>query len=456
MKSSLKVKFLSHSYCQLCSFEDYGKVKGILCYKKLEWRGGKPKYFTYRLVYKNSLKFYTGLLPYLNEHFDINLIGQKPARFPERPLTLPRLEGIKFYRDQVKVFRQAMSKSRGVIKAPTGSGKTVLGAGLIRMYNPVNCFFLVHTQDLLYQTREEFERLLGQDVGIVGDGQYQLRPVTVATVQSMGIEELKRLDFVDMVIVDECHHASGGMYRKVLNRMYRAGVRYGLTATPRKDEEGAMWTRAVLGEQIASVSTKELVDKGRLAKPEVMFYKVPWHKDIAVLSGYRQVYNKGIIYYQARNRIICDVVKELKRNGSVLVHVKEVKHGEELERFGAVRFVHGGTDVDIRMKVKEALKRKTELAVCCTDVWGEGTDIPSLDAIVFAGGGLSEIKVLQKIGRGLRKKKGRNVVRVVDFVDMQHEYLRRHSRERYRIYEDEGWEISGVDWKEFDGRRIRK
>ena len=86
-------------------------------------------------------------------------------------------------------------------------------------------------------------------------------------------------------------------------------------------------------------------------------------------------------------------------------------------------------------------KEKKLLMVICSSIWDEGVDIPNLDAIIVAGGGMSEIKAIQKVGRGLRKTATKDSVQVIDFSDLSHKYLRKHSRERVKAYRERGWEV---------------
>lgn len=449
----MKVKQLNHSYSRLFSYEDYERVKDHLSYWKVFWRNGKREYRQWRMVYKNSLKFATGLIPYLEEVFKVDVVNGLNGLGVKKQM--PELEGITFFRDQVQVFERAREQKRGVIKAPTGSGKTVVGAGLIDMYQPAKCLFLVHTLDLLHQTRQEFERLLQEDIGLIGDGNFGWQRVTVATMQTLK-DVLLQKEGVDMVICDECHHCPSPTYRKILNRLTGCSVRYGLSATPRKDTEGKLWTHALLGGRIADISTEELIRRGRLSTPTVEFRKVPFNFDIAQLNEYRDAYNQGIVYYDVRNRMIWEAAKELERKGTVLVTVKEVRQGEELQKLGVGVFVQGSTKTETRERIKTALKNKKVKTVICSPVWDEGVDVPSLDAVIVAGGGLSEIKALQKVGRALRRTKDKSTVKVVDFLDLQHGWLRKHSRERRKVYAAEGWEVGGVPVEQFDGRRMRR
>jgi superfamily II DNA or RNA helicase len=96
---------------------------------------------------------------------------------------------------------------------------------------------------------------------------------------------------------------------------------------------------------------------------------------------------------------------------------------------------------------KELLVSGKIIALIASPIFGEGVDLPASDdfpgilGLVIADGGQSVANVLQKIGRGLRRKKGDNSLAVVDFADTTHKWLARHSQERMALYESEGFEV---------------
>jgi DNA repair protein RadD len=101
------------------------------------------------------------------------------------------------------------------------------------------------------------------------------------------------------------------------------------------------------------------------------------------------------------------------------------------------QIVTGATDNNLREEIKTTLKNKDILCVIVTSVWREGINIPSLDCVINAVGGKSDIMVLQNVGRGLRTDEGKEEILIVDFLD-PYQFLAQHSIERLRIYNDMG------------------
>ena len=124
--------------------------------------------------------------------------------------------------------------------------------------------------------------------------------------------------------------------------------------------------------------------------------------------------------------------------------IKEIDHGGNLMEVAKIMglkdilFIQGATKGEQRKEVKRALQSKEVKAVIVTVIWREGVNIPSLDCVVNAMGGKSEIATLQAIGRGLRTYKEKKEVEIVDFVDC-HKYLSQHFTMRLSIYLENNW-----------------
>lgn len=117
---------------------------------------------------------------------------------------------------------------------------------------------------------------------------------------------------------------------------------------------------------------------------------------------------------------------------------------------GPLRFGHRGDSEGRAEKILKQLREQKIQAVVST-VLGEGVDIPTLSGIVLASGEKESKQQLQRIGRGLRKKKeGENVTEIFDFIDLGHPTLAKHSKERMSIYRKEGFEVQEIAASEFD------
>ena len=346
--------------------------------------------------------------------------------------------------DQTKLVLNAVDKHRGIIKAPTGFGKTFLAGSIISCVEGIRAVFLCHTKTLVHQTIKEFEKL-GLDVGyITGTSKKLDGGVIVATVQSFHKQPQEFFNSFDMVIVDEAHHLAkiGGLYFRTLTKLI-APYRYGLTATLPTGEETKLLAEGLLGGLIDEYSLKEGTDRGILAVPKIKLIKTPT-LDLSHLRNYNDIYQAGIVENRSRNRLIIKEALNLsKQNKSVLIYITRIEHGENLIKTANILnlplfFVKGDVDGPTREEIRGKLNRKEILTILATTVFKEGVDIPELDCIIMAGGGKSEISVLQTVGRGLRRTKTKENVLIIDFIDPNH-YLAEHSVERMGVYIENGW-----------------
>ncbi|MFW8953587.1 DEAD/DEAH box helicase, partial [Klebsiella sp. R2] len=234
--------------------------------------------------------------------------------------------------------------------------------------------------------------------------------------------------------------------------------RLALTATPfmKDSTEANMRLMAVSGRIEIKLSEKYLIDKGILAKPVFLYRKIGYVPDTELLNkeltgkhinfrvsmstAYQKAYQLGITYNLARNRVIVDTAEEFKRhNLSCMTLVRHERHGQILkamleERGLVASFINGKSSAATRSaKLAELASGKIDVLIGST-ILDVGVDVPSVGAVIIAGGGKAEVELRQRAGRGLRKKKGKaNVCFIADFLDMSNKHLMSHSYERKHI-----------------------
>ena len=401
--------------------------------------------------------FHTGLVPralkYLkSEGKKVNYTSDiKPVEYDG-----PYIPGIKFRKFQKEAFKNVLSNGRGVIKAPTGTGKTIVIAGLVSCFSSENILILIHTTDLINQTIEELNGF-GLHCTEYSGKKKQISRITVATIQSFKNVVKEYADYYDVVVVDETHHASSltGSYAKVLSQL-TAPVKLGTTATLPYKEEAKWSLESLIGPVISEYKIAEAQVDRILAKPEIVVYKTPRvdsrildsstginnRKDGTEPTKYVRHYHNGVVWNTSRNFLIAEIAKKyIKEKKTVLISVVNVVHGRNISKLikGCV-FVHGATSKEDREEIKEKFIKKEIKCVVATVVWQEGLNIPSLDVCVLAGSGKSDIKVVQGIGRGLRKTKGKDKVIIIDFDDSDiSKYLKNHYEMRNKIYKKMNW-----------------
>jgi len=256
--------------------------------------------------------------------------------------------------------------------------------------------------------------------------------------------------FADNILVSNCHHISSKTFESCLKACNTSYYRYGLSATAlRKDEISNLIVRGLTGDEIVSVTNRELIDAGISASPTAYLHyvsepKIPGH------YTFDQAYEKGILNNLERNRFIVMSAKRFVEQGkSVFILVWRIAHGEVIlkmvEDIGLeVEFISGGRD-----NVQDALdkfKKKKLRCLISSTISDEGLDVPAMDVLIMGVGFKAPLKTIQRVGRALRKKSGENVVTIVDFVDAHNKkYLYKHSEDRVKEYLNMGMEIFEVD-----------
>jgi len=417
---------------------------------------------------KRSNVVLTGFIPIIKDllndlQIETEIIDKRNK--PEVNLQDIELNDIKLRDYQIETIKKAIEHERGILDMSVGAGKTEVACGIIKALN-LPTLFIVHTRPLLMQTKKRLESRLGEEIGLYGAGIKQLNKITVASIQSLysnlNTEEVQfLLKNCSLIIVDEAHHISTNTYKKVLEQS-DAYFRYGLSGTPLdREDDGSLYVIGILGNKVIEVGSKELVEQGYLSQPIVrlveFFSKLEneegeelWSFDPEIRgASWNKLYELGITHNKKRNKLICECTKRLllENKKRIMIIVKEVEHGKELQKVMEEELRHR---VPLVWSKSNGQKDKLELSkfeqgilnvIIASPIFDEGVDIPAIDAIIIAGGGKSYIKSVQRVGRGMRKYEGKENLIVVDFIDKSLPVLIRHSGSRIKTYLAENFTI---------------
>lgn len=432
------------------------RVERKIC--MLECRGDQSHYF------------HTGFIPrVLNfcEKYNIPYeysTDVEPTSFDE-----PHIESLTFRDYQNEALEAALQNGRGVLKAATGVGKSIVLAGLMSAFSEENILFLCHSNDLVKQIIQDYieEFNIGEYGEFSGSSKDLSKRITVATVQSFKNVVDKQMYHYDVVMIDECHHSHrlDSQYGYVLQRL-AAPIKFGTTATLPNTEGGRMCLEALIGPVIHEITIKEAIsDLKVLAKPEMKIIKqepLPDEllydmSDFPVPEKHRKnpewfptryalIYWNAIVKNTGRNlQVLQEAEEHYKKGETVLINIIRTEHIRELLSLAAEQFpkmkivcVYGNTPPEKREKIKQAFEKKKIRCVIASVVWSEGVDVRSLDCVINAASGKSEIRIFQTIGRGLRKTEKKSTVKIVDFHDRVR-YMNSHFKGRLKIYKELGW-----------------
>lgn len=445
------------------------KMSGVeytAAYKNGGWNGttyliNKKGNFFYGLLFKIK-----EFLDDRHESFEIEDL-RKPLTINESIDLSKVLESINMVpRDyQDRIVNAACNSQNGIIRACTGSGKSLCAALIAAKINKSTIIYVIGL-DLLQQFHELFTELFEEPIGYIGDGVCKIERINIASIWTIGsalnikksnicsddefdCEEkidlsqkekiINLLEKTKVHIFDECHVVTCDTIQSIHKAINPEHI-YGFSGTPYRDDNTDLLIHGILGEQIVDVPASELIENKILAKPIIKFVPVP-HMSMP-LAQYQTVYKSYIADNAVRNMIIIQQTKELlEKKYTPLVLFKQIKHGQilfEMMTDAGIKceMLYGNDSLKRRTEVKEALVKGDINVILASTIFDLGVNITILSGLVLAGGGRSSIRCLQRVGRILRKYPGKTCVAIVDFYD-QVKFLKKHSVIRYNIYSSE-------------------
>jgi len=393
-------------------------------------------------------EFRAGLLPLVLK--DLEKIDCTPIIKDSLPSISPKdfnFPSIKYYDFQKNLIKRAILSKRGVIKSPTGSGKTLIMAGLIKALHGRKIVVLFNSKQLLKQTFDFFSNLGIEDLGIAFGEGYINGDIMLCTVQSIDKIFDTHLEEAEVLMIDEVHEfCTGTTSLAAIESFPKAVCRFGFTATPPKDDIPYHNLVGAIGGILEEKTTTDLVEEGFLTKPIIQVIKVN-HRDAHLSQdmSYREVYDQYLINSDERNEVIRNIVEKVRskdKNSKILILVKELNHLEKLKDIIPDAYALEGKDsLEERYKVISKFLKEDKGILLATKIMQTGINIEEITHFINARGYKSEIPTLQGLGRSLRKHHSKKTVYCYDFVDAEIKYLNSHSRNRIKSYRNEGHEV---------------
>jgi superfamily II DNA or RNA helicase len=338
---------------------------------------------------------------------------------------------------QQAAFLAAENRSFGVLEAGTGSGKTVMALAIVAARRQPT-LVVVHTKELLYQWRERINDFLHCTAGLVGDGHFDIQPITVAIVNTARKRVQELLPHFGHLVVDECHRVPATLFTDVVSN-FPGHYLLGLSATAFRSDEGL--TKLInfyMGDQFHKVDQEELQASGAIVKPELVRCKTVFQ------YRYRGDYQPLIAALTkdvTRNQqIINDVARESRKKNSgiqLLVsdrvsHCQAFAEGLRAQNVD-VALLTGQTPADQRAAIVEDVQSgQVQVLVATLQLIGEGFDCPGLSNLFITTPITFEGRLLQVLGRIMRPAKGKRA-RVYDYVDEAVSVLKRSADARKKI-----------------------
>ncbi len=355
--------------------------------------------------------------------------------------------------DQATVVNTFLKNPQALQEVATGAGKTIMTATLAHVCEKLGrTIIIVPNKDLVTQTEEDFINV-GLDVGVYyGDRKMLNKTHTICTWQSLNILDKKSfdsddvitlaefLDGVQTVIVDEVHMAKADVLKRLLTQnICNAPIRWGLTGTIPKEDWEFQSIRASLGEVVGQVTAHQLQEQGILAQCHVNILQTV---EIKAFRSYHEEL-KYLVTDDERVNWIGNLVKTIAEGGNTLVLIDRIETGNKLmDLIDDAVFISGAVKSTKRKeKYREVATSDDKIIVATYGVAAVGINIPRIFNLVLIEPGKSFTRVIQSIGRGIRKASDKDFVQIWDLTGGT-KYAKKHLTERKKFYKDAQYPFS--------------
>ena len=421
-----------------------------------------------RLYSVATNEVYVGLLPYIEEFAKRNEIdieykegilnerkyeNNELDRFIRRVSPKSKGKDLEIRDYQRNAFSYAVGNNRSLLLSPTASGKSLIIYLLSRWYEKENVLILVPTTSLVEQMYSDFIDYGYDDTKMQkiyqGHSKDITKPITISTWQSLYKLPRKFFENFGCILGDEVHLFKSKSLTGIMNKSISCKYRHGFTGTLDGTQTHRLILEGLFGSVNRVTTTKELMDKKTLAKLVIKCIVLQYPEIDCKFMRTQKFQDEVdlIVRDERRNNFIVNLTKHLKGNTLVLFQFVE-KHGavlydmmKDLNR--KVFYVHGGTDAQTRENIREITeKEKNAIIIASYGTFSTGINIRNLHNIMFASPSKSRIRVLQSVGRGLRKGNTKSSVVVYDIADdltykSRQNFTLRHFMERINIYNEE-------------------
>lgn len=412
---------------------------------------------------------FTDVLRFIKEHFPEEelVIDEKLIEYFNQSKSVTFKWNLCYqpYEYQEDCIRTAVARKKGIIQVGTGGGKSLIISYLYTTLrdNKLSKKFLIIVPSigLISQFKSDMLEygIPEEEIGCVwADEKDWDKPVIVSTWQSLMNYTDKLIEF-DAVVCDECHITKKSMeVKKLLQLCTSAKYKFGFTGTVPSSEIENLNVRSYLGPVLRHYSVKYLTDKGFLSKCIVKSFTVKYKKKIKTkinvvdergnhetkLKPFSDI-RAEVFAHKTRLKLIANIIKDAgDKTVLVLVNLRE-KEGEVLkeylERSGlhsnrTVKFINGSTKLNDRESVRLEANSDEGLTLITTyPIFQAGVNIPRLQHVILASPSESEVRVIQTIGRSLRKHSSKEEgAFIYDIVDDCYKNFLEHSRTREQYY----------------------
>ena len=432
------------------------------------WDGKVPYFNLGGTTYINLLP---DILPYLEERgYDINV---DDVREYSTTLDLGQVVETSFFhrhwpdgrpiilRDyQVEIINRFLKNPQCIQEVATGAGKTIMTAALSASVQHLGrSIVIVPSKSLVTQTEADYKNM-GLDVGVLyGDRKEYTKKHTICTWQSLNalVKNTKNYeadvtihDFIEDVVcvmVDEAHSAKADALNSMLTTIFaRIPIRWGLTGTVPKEDFAFQALNCCLGPVVGQLSASELQEQGHLSNCHVNVVQMV---DYVEYKDYQQEL-KYLLETEKRIDYMASMINKIAETGNTLVLVDRVGPGKLLaSKINNAVFVSGATKAKARKdEYDDFAVADGKIAVATYGIAAVGINIPRIFNLVLIESGKSFTRVIQSIGRGIRRAEDKDFVQIWDITSTC-KFAKRHLTKRKSFYKDANYpfSIEKTEWQ---------
>ena len=369
---------------------------------------------------------------------------------------------------QVRAIKHAINHSRAVLLSPTGSGKSFIQYALVRFYqsildNDQKLLVIVPTTGLVAQMLGDFADYSSEDenwdaeeechIIMAGKEKDTKKQIIISTWQSLYKLPKRYFERFGFINIDECHLAEAKSIKKITEGATNCKYRFGTTGTLKDAKTHRLSIEGLLGPVYSVTTTSDLIDKDVLTQIKINCVQLDY-TDAEKKALARKDYKTEVDWiesHEKRCRFLANMGDYFAKNTLYLFSRRE--HGKSLynelkksKTIDELYYVDGTIDATTRNKIREACEKpgKVVHVVASYQTFSTGINIKNLHNIVFTSSTKSAIRILQSIGRGLRKHHSKDVCNVYDICDdLRHKsyvnYSMKHAKERELIFIREGF-----------------
>lgn len=498
VQDKIRIRMINHSYfavechpAQEAELREYFSFfvpgyKFMPAFKRKVWDGKVKLYNT--ITKQMNVGLYSHLRRFCAERFyPLEIVNNEKYGVPsytddvDHPTLIKFLASLKCPfepRDyQYKAISHGVENLRCLLLSPTGSGKSFIIYNLLRYCYEVTegkILVIVPTTSLVEQMYKDFEDY-GYDVETechkIYSGKEKVtdKRVIISTWQSIYKFPKEWYEQFDTIFGDEVHLFKAKSLSTMMDKCVNAKYRFGLTGTLDGTETNKLVLEGLFGPTYQVTRTATLQKEGTLADLNISVLLMRYHQDECNKAKDWKYQDEldFIVTYEPRNKFISKLALDQKGNTLVMFQFVE-KHGKVLyemikgmaEEGRKVFYVSGEVDAADREQIRGIVEKQTNaIIVASLGTFSTGINIRNLHNIVFATPSKSQVKVLQSIGRGLRKSDDGSTTQLYDIADDLHtkghkNYTLKHSGERIKMYTKEGfrYKIYPIDLKPPKGK----